>query len=818
MESDHAEVDQNTNNSNRDKASNDADPLVFQTPNSNENNFTPHLNLRHQDQLATSFDDPGTEVRIPLNSEAPGNTPAYSMYNSSNHQQYELQGARPKDPPDKLQRPKDFSMKNNLAKGVYISKSVNPSTEEKELRKNEKLKQKDSLGTQFVTSQQYAKQEKDINVNTEVLVNLKDKQIDKKVLKLVCACLNIKDSRTRTLKLRNKHCKTAKSKDFDDWYDRVEKKMKEVFFNHITEYVQLKGDCNSEVLELSVTPAPNLCTLDIYLYFPSVSSADQAKYTKAVDIISQEGPPGPLPTIPNRTYKLDHEVVGLRNENIDTQFKQITGKDVPNTLANMCSHYISAFGNYKGGVVYYGIEDKNGKVVGVDLSNCTQENIETAVERKIGGMFLGNCIIKLKRKEHWDIQYFEVDEDQKGNPNTIDQKRNPSTNSKKIIAVSVCRIPGGVFTAEPESYYADINGNVQRYSFEDWKYKILSSYADAPFTKEGGIEIQRSLAYMSNEISIIKDKVISGNLPSQTSKTKKTETTPQEESQNCRAKKRQVSLPETETTSSKPKILVSPIARPTDPENTCLQTETSKEAKSTTDDLQELQVRYWTSKLEKLEKEKRKLDLENERLERRGSHEQNQSMAFGQIREALGLIADQTEETSQEESLNGSKLKCTATKRQVLLPETESTSNKPKILVPPLARPTDPENNCLQTETSKESKSTADGIQELKVKVLTGKLEKLEKEKKKLDLEIGCLERRGSQEHNNLMTFEQFLEALGFTVDNTALKRQVTLPQPKTTSSRKIANVTPLERQTDSEKYFLQTETTSVLQEQVLEM
>ncbi|CAC5403786.1 unnamed protein product [Mytilus coruscus] len=227
MEYDHAEIDQNTNNSNRDKASNDADPLVFQTPNSNENNFTPHLNLRHQDQLATSFDNPGTEVRIPLNSEAPGHTPAYS---SSSHQQYELQGARPKDPPDKLQTPKDFSMKNNLAKGVYISKSVNPSTEEKELRKNEKLKQKDSLGTQFVTSQQYAKQEKDINVNSEVLVYLKDKQIDKTVLKLVCACLNIKDSQTRTLKLRNKHCKTAESKDFDDWYDRVEKKMKEVFF------------------------------------------------------------------------------------------------------------------------------------------------------------------------------------------------------------------------------------------------------------------------------------------------------------------------------------------------------------------------------------------------------------------------------------------------------------------------------------------------------------------------------------------------------------------------------------------------------------
>lgn len=43
--------------------------------------------------------------------------------------------------------------------------------------------------------------------------------------------------------------------------------------------------------------------------------------------------------------------------------------------------------------------------------------------------------------------------------------------------------------------------------------------------------------------------------------------------------------------------------------------------------------------------------------------------------------------------------------------------------------------------------------------------------------------------------------------------RQMTLHQPKTTSSKKIANVAPLERQTDTEKSVLQTETTSVSQE-----
>lgn len=118
MESEHAEVDQNTNNSKRDNASSDANPLVFQTPNSNKNDLTPCLNLRHHDQLETHVGDPGTEVRIPVNSEEPGHTPAYSISNTSIDQHYELQGARPKDLPDKLQRPSNSSVKNSLAKGM----------------------------------------------------------------------------------------------------------------------------------------------------------------------------------------------------------------------------------------------------------------------------------------------------------------------------------------------------------------------------------------------------------------------------------------------------------------------------------------------------------------------------------------------------------------------------------------------------------------------------------------------------------------------------------------------------------------------------
>lgn len=49
--------------------------------------------------------------------------------------------------------------------------------------------------------------------------------------------------------------------------------------------------------------------------------------------------------------------------------------------------------------------------------------------------------------------------------------------NRKIIAVKVCRISGGVFTAVPESYYVDDDGNVKQFDdFEELRSQMLSSY------------------------------------------------------------------------------------------------------------------------------------------------------------------------------------------------------------------------------------------------------------------------------------------------------------------------------------------------------
>ncbi|XP_052090140.1 uncharacterized protein LOC127726712 [Mytilus californianus] len=73
--------------------------------------------------------------------------------------------------------------------------------------------------------------------------------------------------------------------------------------------------------------------------------------------------------------------------------------------------------------------------------------------------------------------------------------------NRKIIAVKVSRIPGGVFTAVPESYYVDDHGNVQQYKdFDEWRSQMLTSYIDSPATKGDTHQLEENLHSISDKI------------------------------------------------------------------------------------------------------------------------------------------------------------------------------------------------------------------------------------------------------------------------------------------------------------------------------
>lgn len=225
-----------------------------------------------------------------------------------------------------------------------------------------------------------SEKKKRIIVNKNIMHPNKDKKTeeDKVVLRWVFGFLNLKENRKGKLILGKNggSVKTISTKEFDKWCQGIESMIKESLNNkHIIDFIKIKmKDWNSKVheIKLSVEPTPNLSTLNYYSYFPCTSSVDEVQYEKAVQLLRQEGRPRPLLPIPNRTYKLNHVVEGLRNENECTQFKEIKGENVLHKLKKLCSRCISAFGNYQGGVIYFGIKDETGKVVGVDFSNIRQ--------------------------------------------------------------------------------------------------------------------------------------------------------------------------------------------------------------------------------------------------------------------------------------------------------------------------------------------------------------------------------------------------------------------------------------------------------------
>ncbi|XP_052088263.1 uncharacterized protein LOC127725374 [Mytilus californianus] len=331
-----------------------------------------------------------------------------------------------------------------------------------------------------------------LNVYQSISINIKNKipkEVDA-ILQLVCACLNSK--KPISLKLENKHFSTAKTKDFDEWYDRLEKKMKSYFLDTPTDLIQLSrsSNCNSTYISLQIRPAKLLCSLDTHLYFPSVSSVDQVKNEKAFEIITQDKHFGELSFDHDKTFVLNRTVKGLRREDVDIQFKEITGKNIPRTLVDMASKYISAFANHKGGSIYFGIEDKHALVVGVDISNTDESTIANSLEERINKMQWLNSPLSMEKGKHWDIWFEEIDE-----MSAVSQGKR-----LRVIIVSVAEMPGGVFTTVPESFYTDNNGNVLQYTnITQWKHDFIKLYKECPATKADLQQISEKLDAIHKE-------------------------------------------------------------------------------------------------------------------------------------------------------------------------------------------------------------------------------------------------------------------------------------------------------------------------------
>ncbi|CAB4041688.1 schlafen family member 13-like [Paramuricea clavata] len=128
---------------------------------------------------------------------------------------------------------------------------------------------------------------------------------------------------------------------------------------------------------------------------------------------------------------------------------------------NKFSCYVSAFPNYNGGHIYYGIRDA-GIVEGELISNEEDiGEITKKVEKAINKMIWPEQVGQPKRGVHWEI-FFQpvVDENSKPIPSTF------------VVVIYIAPCLGGVFTEEPECYEM-VEGKVKKMSFATWKRRVL---------------------------------------------------------------------------------------------------------------------------------------------------------------------------------------------------------------------------------------------------------------------------------------------------------------------------------------------------------
>ena len=173
---------------------------------------------------------------------------------------------------------------------------------------------------------------------------------------------------------------------------------------------------------------------------------------------------------------------------VSRQFKRTTLADRMTGKSNKFSSFVSAFANYRGGHIYYGItEDRivEGEVVASEEDKC---DIIKKVEKGINKMIWPERIGQPKKGENWDI-FFEsvLDENSIAIPCTF------------VIVFYVAPCLGGVFTEEPECYEM-VEKKVQKITFIRWVERI--QYDEVSCSESITSQIKR-ISWSSNRIQKI---------------------------------------------------------------------------------------------------------------------------------------------------------------------------------------------------------------------------------------------------------------------------------------------------------------------------
>ena len=236
--------------------------------------------------------------------------------------------------------------------------------------------------------------------------------------------------------------------------------------------------CHSEslikVIVTTQTKTEEMRSTKYNTYLPSdqqvmeVLPSDEPRQLRA--ILMQTCPPGePIEArLPDQTF-VKGECVHFFESKI-TQFKHLKDTNAKNTCfstrlvgnANKFKCYVSAFANYRGGHMYYGINDE-GKVVGELLCDDEKEKVRIKIKKEINKMLWPKKPADGEIDYRWNVDFVPVKD-----------MKNKDISSLYVVVVFIAQCRGCVFADAPECYEI-VDNKLKKVDFASWKKSFMGS-------------------------------------------------------------------------------------------------------------------------------------------------------------------------------------------------------------------------------------------------------------------------------------------------------------------------------------------------------
>ena len=317
----------------------------------------------------------------------------------------------------------------------------------------------------------------------------KEKSTKNKLKASVCALLNSNGGKFQ-LKIDDDAVKGFNNNKADQFIRSTEQYL-QTFLDPFTisNNLMVCDRTSNEIIMFEVKGIASLCTLEYNIYLPTDAQVlpvkNEEMVKKIVDMSRLVDVTETQANVP--TTFVQGSPIGFM-ESKTARFKLLKAEKSKGNefgdriISHDITHYVSAFANYHGGRIYYGVGD-DGMVRGVEITEKDKQDLTKKISKYLNSADEQDQAdattvnrsmqwpdnIRSKKGGQWDILFKPIE--------GANGKEIPST---YVIVIFVAPCPGGVFAKEPESYFIsdeNVNGSrvarVQRMTMAEWKRRLL---------------------------------------------------------------------------------------------------------------------------------------------------------------------------------------------------------------------------------------------------------------------------------------------------------------------------------------------------------